>query len=55
MKKQLILLIAVFLLPACAAQQGPAKAELPAGKAHAEGKEIYMQSSSGMAESARSA
>jgi hypothetical protein len=41
MKKLLILLIAVFLLTACTAQQGPAKAELPAGKAFAEGKEIY--------------
>jgi hypothetical protein len=41
MKKLLILLIAVSLLTACAAQQGPAKAELPAGKAFAEGKEIY--------------
>jgi len=42
MKKILILLISVaILLPACAAQQGPVKAELPAGKAFAEGKEIY--------------
>ncbi len=41
MKKFLFLLTAVFLLSACAAQQGPAKAELPAGKAFAEGKEIY--------------
>lgn len=43
-KKQfaLFLLAALFLLSACAAQQtGPAKAELPAGKAWAEGKEIY--------------
>ncbi|HEX2994229.1 MAG TPA: hypothetical protein VHP14_05375, partial [Anaerolineales bacterium] len=32
----------VFLVAACAPQQsGPAKAELPAGKAYAEGKEIY--------------
>jgi hypothetical protein len=41
MKKLFILLIPVFLLTACVAQQGPAKAELPAGKAFAEGKEIY--------------
>ncbi len=41
MKKILFSLIAVFLLTACAAQQGPAKAELPAGKAYAEGKEIF--------------
>jgi hypothetical protein len=42
MKKLLILLFAIFLLTACsAAQTGPAKAELPAGKAYAEGKEIY--------------
>ncbi len=41
MKKLLFSLIAVFLLTACAAQQGPAKAELPAGKAYAEGKEIF--------------
>jgi hypothetical protein len=42
MKKLTILLIAVaILLPACAAQSGPVKAELPAGKAFAEGKEIY--------------
>ncbi len=43
MKKLSILLIAaMILLTACAPQQsGPAKAELPAGKAYAEGKEIY--------------
>ena len=44
MKKLLVLivmLIASLLLVACAAQEGPAKAELPAGKAFAEGKEIY--------------
>jgi hypothetical protein len=41
MKKLFILLIAVFLLTACTAQQGPPKAELPAGKAYAEGKEIF--------------
>jgi hypothetical protein len=41
MKKILFSLIAVFLLTACAVQQGPAKAELPAGKAYAEGKEIF--------------
>jgi hypothetical protein len=40
----LLLLVTVFVLlvAACAPQQsGPAKAELPAGKAYAEGKEIY--------------
>jgi hypothetical protein len=43
MKKFIVLLIAaMILLGACAPQQGgPAKAELPAGKAYAEGKEIY--------------
>jgi hypothetical protein len=43
MKKLTTLLIAaMILLTACAPQQsGPAKAELPAGKAYAEGKEIY--------------
>ncbi len=41
MKKLFILLIAGFLLTACSAAQGPAKAELPAGKAFAEGKEIF--------------
>jgi hypothetical protein len=43
MKKLTVLLIAAMtLLTACAPQQsGPAKAELPAGKAYAEGKEIY--------------
>jgi hypothetical protein len=36
------LAILMFLLAACAPQQrGPAKAELPAGKAYADGKEIY--------------
>lgn len=35
-----LVLLSVFL-SACAAQQGPAKAELPAGKAYADGKEIY--------------
>lgn len=42
--KRLLFVLAVFLvtLSACAPQQsGPAKAELPAGKAYAEGKEIY--------------
>lgn len=38
----LAVLIMVVVLTACApAQSGPAKAELPAGKAYAEGKEIY--------------
>lgn len=38
----LILVALVFVIAACAPQQnGPAKAELPAGKAYAEGKEIY--------------
>ena len=43
MKKLTVLFIATLvLLTACAPQQsGPAKAELPAGKAYAEGKEIY--------------
>jgi hypothetical protein len=43
MKKiSLLLIVAVVFLAACAPQQsGPAKAELPAGKAWAEGKEIY--------------
>jgi hypothetical protein len=43
--KKLTLLILVsltFIVAACAPQKsGPAKAELPAGKAYAEGKEIY--------------
>jgi hypothetical protein len=56
MKKLTMLLIAaMFLLTACAPQQsGPAKAELPAGKAYAEGREIYFvhteASDSGVAE-----
>lgn len=38
----LVLVILTILITACAPQQsGPAKAELPAGKAYAEGKEIY--------------
>jgi hypothetical protein len=38
----LILVVLIFITVACAPQQnGPAKAELPAGKAYAEGKEIY--------------
>lgn len=43
MKKIFIILsVAAIFLTACAPQQsGPAKAELPAGKAWAEGKEIY--------------
>ena len=44
MKKFTLLTITVLMLAvaACAPQQsGPAKAELPAGKAYAEGKEIY--------------
>ena len=47
MKKQTLLTLAalatlVCIIAACAPQQsGPAKAELPAGKAYAEGKEIY--------------
>jgi len=37
-----LLIAAIVLLTACAPQQsGPAKAELPAGKAYAEGKEIF--------------
>ena len=39
-KLSLLLIAAMILLTACAPQQsGPAKAELPAGKAYAEGKE----------------
>lgn len=44
MKKLTLLIIVTlsFVVAACAPQQsGPAKAELPAGKAYAEGKEIY--------------
>ena len=44
MQKMTLLVLAtlVFLIAACAPQQsGPAKAELPAGRAYAEGKEIY--------------
>jgi hypothetical protein len=42
MKKLTLLLIVLIALTACAPQQsGPAKAELPAGMAYAEGKEIY--------------
>ncbi len=44
MKNMTLLIIATLtlLIAACAPQQsGPAKAELPAGKAYAEGKEIY--------------
>lgn len=44
MKKLTLLIIAIltFVVAACAPQEsGPAKAELPAGKAYAEGKEIY--------------
>ncbi len=41
-KLPLLLIVAMILLTACAPQQsGPAKAELPAGKAYAEGKEIF--------------
>jgi hypothetical protein len=42
MKKLIILAVLTFAVAACAPQNsGPAKAELPAGKAYAEGKEIY--------------
>lgn len=42
MKRILFTLLAALLLTACAPQQsGPVKAELPAGKAWAEGREIY--------------
>jgi len=42
MKRTLLIsMLFVMILSACAAQSGPAKAELPAGKAWAEGKEIY--------------
>jgi hypothetical protein len=41
-KLSLLLIAAMILLTACAPQQsGPVKAELPAGKAYAEGKEIF--------------
>ena len=41
-KHTLLLVVLAFVAAACAPQQsGPAKAELPAGKAYAEGKEIY--------------
>lgn len=54
-KLSLIVLATILLLAACAPKQsGPAKAELPAGKAFAEGKEIYFvhteASDSGVAE-----
>jgi len=41
--KKIMFLMGIFaiLLSACAAQSGPAKAELPAGKAYSEGKEIF--------------
>jgi len=55
MKKLTLLLIVLIALTACSPQQsGPAKAELPAGMAYAEGKEIYFvhteASDSGVAE-----
>ena len=37
----LVLLLSAFLAACAPAQSGPAMAELPAGKAYAEGKEIY--------------
>jgi hypothetical protein len=41
-KLSLLLIAAMILLTACAQQpSGPVKAELPTGKAYAEGKEIY--------------
>ena len=41
-KLSLLLIAAMILLTACTPQQsGPLKAELPAGKAYAEGKEIF--------------
>jgi hypothetical protein len=40
-KLSLLLIVAMMLLTACASQSGPAKAELPAGKAWSEGKQIY--------------
>jgi hypothetical protein len=41
-KLSLILIAAIIVLTACAPQQsGPTKAELPAGRAYAEGVEIY--------------
>lgn len=55
MKKLTLLLIVLIALTACTPKQsGPAKAELPAGMAYAEGKEIYFvhteASDSGVAE-----
>ena len=42
MKKLSLLLLVILVLSACAPkQEGPAKAELPAGMAYSEGKEIY--------------
>jgi hypothetical protein len=41
MKLFFSLLTGLILLTACSTQQGPVKAELPAGKAYADGKEIY--------------
>jgi hypothetical protein len=54
-KLSLLLIAAMLLLTACAPKQsGPAKAELPAGRGYAEGKEIYFihteTSDSGVAE-----
>ena len=41
-KLSLLIIAAMIVLTACAPQQsGPARAELPAGRAYAEGKEIY--------------
>ena len=55
MKKLSLLLVLLVVLTACAPkQEGPAKAELPAGMAYAEGTEIYIvhteASDSGVAE-----
>jgi len=41
MKYLVLLLSGIFILTACASQQGPATAALPAGKAYADGQEIF--------------
>ena len=41
MKYLVLLLSGIFILTACASQPGPATAALPAGKAYADGQEIF--------------
>jgi hypothetical protein len=41
MKYLVLLLSSIFILTACASQPGPATAALPAGKAYADGQEIF--------------